>query len=614
MPTRIRAQWLALVAVLLALAQPAAGAGKSVLLLQQDDDAWPAYQAFYGGFQSVLAREFGADVVIYRENLDIRRFPDAAYRDALRRWYLVKYHAVPLDAIVALGPATLNFAVAARRDLWQAVPVVFAGGNEETAAAAAAAGNATGLMLRVESGRTLALARALFPHARHLALVGGRDVRDDYFLGFEKAIAQARQDFSVIDLRGLPMAEVLTRVAELPSDSIVHYTSISVDGAGQRFVPREALAKIAAQSRAPVFGDLDSYLDTGAVGGHMTDIRAFGAAVAMRVVDALGGTAESRVPRAGEGSWSAPVVDWRALQRWGVDEGRLPPGTDVRLRVPSLWEEHRGAIAGTTTAFGLLLTLVLWLLHERRRRIRAEAEAGARMTELARANRISAAGELAAAIAHDLGQPLAAIQSNVESIELLLEADPPRLDEARAALADVRRDDQRAADVIGGLRSLYRKSEARPDLVRVDGLVGDMIRMAAGIATRRRVLIESDLDPRPMTVRADAIQLQQVFVNLMLNALDAIPDEAVQRRVVLSARRVEGGIRLAVADSGPGVPEADRARIFEPFYTTKANGTGVGLAIVRRIVESLGARVDVSRSPAGGAEFSFVLPEAAVTP
>jgi signal transduction histidine kinase len=100
----------------------------------------------------------------------------------------------------------------------------------------------------------------------------------------------------------------------------------------------------------------------------------------------------------------------------------------------------------------------------------------------------------------------------------------------------------------------------------------------------------------------------------MLNALDAIPDEAVQRRVVLSARRVEGGIRLAVSDSGPGVPEADRARIFEPFYTTKANGTGVGLAIVRRIVESLGARVDVSRSPAGGAEFSFVLPEAAVTP
>jgi signal transduction histidine kinase len=405
------------------------------------------------------------------------------------------------------------------------------------------------------------------------------------------------------------MAQVLERVAALPADAVVHFSIFSVDGEGQRFIPRDALARIAAQSRAPVFGDLDSYLGTGAVGGRMTDIRSFGAAVAARVAPILRGSDAGAV-EPGESSWSTPVVDWRALRRWDVDERRLPPGTEVRFRPPSLWEEHRSAVLGVAAAFAVLLLLIGRLLHERRQRLVAEAEARARMTELARANRISAAGELAAAIAHDLGQPLAAIRSNVESIELLLEAHPPRVPEARSALADVLRDDQRAADVIERLRSLFRKSGPQQGEVRIDRLFEDVIGMASGAARKRRVVIESELDAPPIAVRADVIELQQVFINLLLNALEAIPEGAARRKVVMSARRIAGGgIRLGIADSGTGVPEPERGRILEPFYTTKPDGTGVGLAIVRRIVESHGAKLEVSGSGLGGADFSFVLPE-----
>jgi C4-dicarboxylate-specific signal transduction histidine kinase len=212
-------------------------------------------------------------------------------------------------------------------------------------------------------------------------------------------------------------------------------------------------------------------------------------------------------------------------------------------------------------------------------------------------------------VVHDLGQPLAAIQSNVESLELLLEAQPPRLEEARAALADVRRDNQRAADVIGRLRSLFRKSEPQRGRVAIGPLVKDVVRMAEGAASRKRVVLEADIDPAPMLVNADTVQLQQVLINLLLNALDAIPDGSVQRRIALVARRAKGGgIHLAVGDSGPGIAEDRKAVIFEPFYTTKSQGTGVGLAIVRRIVESYGAQVVVGTSALGGAELSFVLP------
>jgi signal transduction histidine kinase len=406
------------------------------------------------------------------------------------------------------------------------------------------------------------------------------------------------------------MTPLLERVATLPPDTIVYYSIFSVDGDGQRFIPRDALAKIAAASNAPIFGDLDSYMGTGAVGGQMTDVRAFGAAIATHTAPILRGGPPVEPPPGVSNSWSAPVVDWRALKRFGVPASRLPAGVDIRYREPTLWEAHRLALLGVAAAFLVLLALVIRLLQERRQRFRAEREASARLTELARANRISAAGEMAAAIVHDLGQPLAAIQSNVESIELLLGADPPRLDEARAALADVRRDDERAAGVIGRMRSLFHKSGPSLAPLRANGLVEELTRMVSGAASRRRAVIETDVDPLPMVVRADAIQLQQVFINLVLNALEAIPEGAARRSVAISARRVDGGgIRFAVGDSGPGIAEADRARVFEPFYTTKETGTGVGLAIVRRIVESFGARIEIGASRLGGAEFSFVLPE-----
>lgn len=604
----------AVVLLALALALPAAGAGKSVLLLQQDDDAWLSYQAFHAGFQGALAREYGADVMIYRENLDLSRFPGAPYRDALRRWYTVKYQAIRVDAIVAVGPAALTFALSARRDIWPGVPTVFAGGDRETLAIAER-GAATGRMLQFETPKTIALARTLFPRARNLAIVGDRDLTQTFFPTFDESLDMLSGDLRVIDLRGLAMATLLERVAALPPDTIVHCTIFSLDGDGQRFVPRDALARIAAASNAPIFGDIDSYMGTGAVGGQMSSTRDFGAAIATHLTPILHGGAPVEPAPGATNSWSTPVVDWRAVRRFGVDPDRLPTGIDIRYREPSAWEEHQIAILGIAAAFLLLLALVVRLLHERRQRVRAEKEASARLTELARANRISAAGELAAAVVHDLGQPLAAIQSNVESMELLLEADPPRLGEARAALADVRRDDQRAADVIDRLRSLFRKSEPQPGRLAIESLVNDVVRMAEGAASRRRVVLVTDLDAAPMTVSADSVQLQQVLINLLLNALDAIPEGASRRRVAIEARRAAGGgIRIAVGDSGPGVAEDERTRIFEPFYTTKSDGTGVGLAIVRRIVESYGSQVFVGTSALGGAEFSFVLPDLEASP
>lgn len=598
-----------LAAVALALlVPPAFGAGKSVLLLQQDDQSWPAYQTFLSGFRATLARDFGSEVVIHVENLDLTRFPEPAYRDALRRWFLTKYQAAPIDVIVALGPAALRFTFTAREGLWQSVPVVFAGGTEETAELARADANASGSVLRVDTGKTLALAGALVPGAKTLVLVGDRDSRSGYHQGVERVFEEARRRFQVIDLRGLAMADLLARIAALPAGSFVHCSVFSRDGNGQRFVPREALVRIAAVSPVPVFGEFDSYFGDGIVGGQVVDTAAFGSHIARRVEAILRGEEKSAFGHDAP-ALSKSVVDWRQLKRWGIDESLVPAGVEVRFRAPSAWEEHRGLVLGALAAILLQMLLIGGLLRERRQRRLAEAEARARLTELARANRIAAAGEMGASIAHDLGQPLAAIQSNVESIELLLEAGPPGIAEARAALADVRRDNQRAADVIARLRALFRKSESRPERVDLAPLVRDVAHLAAGLANRKKIALETAVSPDLPAVWADAVQLQQVFVNLVNNAFDAIPDGAPRRQVVISARpHASGGVRLSVSDSGSGIAPGERARVLEPFYTTKSAGTGVGLAIVRRIVEAHGGTLTIGDSPLGGAEVAFTLP------
>ena len=240
----------------------------------------------------------------------------------------------------------------------------------------------------------------------------------------------------------------------------------------------------------------------------------------------------------------------------------------------------------------------------------AEAEARRYHEEVGHLSRVAAVGELAASIAHELNQPLSGIISNAGAGQRFIDRGNVDLQEIRDLLGDIVADGRRAGDVIRGIQSMVKKGVAGRERVNLNDLVMEVVRMVKADAMLRSCALETLLGPDLPAVEADAIQLQQVLLNLVINAFDAMRDTPVLRRkvVIATERNGDGAIRTSVRDYGVGISEDARDRLFDHFFTTKAQGLGMGLAIVRSIVESHAGTIAAENADGGGARFHFTLP------
>jgi len=248
---------------------------------------------------------------------------------------------------------------------------------------------------------------------------------------------------------------------------------------------------------------------------------------------------------------------------------------------------------------------------------RAELEAQRSRQELAHFTRVSTMGALAASLAHELNQPLTGILANAQAARRFLAVTPPDLDEIRGILADIVEDDKRAGEVIERLRELLRKGDAQTVVLDANALVRDVVRLVSSDALIRGTRLEVALRAMPSTVRGDRIQLQQVILNLVVNAMEAMADTSGELRVVVIETALiesvvaEGRmVSVSVQDAGTGLDRDLQELMFEPFYTTKKTGMGMGLSISRSIVEAHGGRIWGKNNAGPGATFSFTLPYA----
>jgi len=228
--------------------------------------------------------------------------------------------------------------------------------------------------------------------------------------------------------------------------------------------------------------------------------------------------------------------------------------------------------------------------------------------ELAHINRVNMMGELAAALAHEIKQPIAASITSSNALLRWLAHDPPDLERARATAARIEQDANRAADVINSLQSFYRTgTPAERHIVDVKETIGEMTGLLRGEADRHSIKIHTELGADTPNILANRVQLQQVFMNLMLNAIEAMKDTGGEL-TIRSRANPEGRLIVSISDTGIGLPAQSTEQIFDPFHTTKPQGTGMGLTITRSIVESYGGRVWATANERAGATFHFVLP------
>lgn len=245
-------------------------------------------------------------------------------------------------------------------------------------------------------------------------------------------------------------------------------------------------------------------------------------------------------------------------------------------------------------------------------RKQAELDHQLQSIELARVGRLALMGELAASLAHEVNNPLGAMVTNASAGQRLLARGQLPADELRELLADIVADGHRAREVIQGIRNMVRKSEASHSLVEMSDLIRDLLRIVRADAIARNVSLIAEVDANAGVVLADRVQLLQVLLNLVMNAFEALTViRADARRVVVRAEPVEDGrICVSVRDTGPGFPDGLVDQLFEAFFTTKAEGTGMGLAIARSIIEAHCGTLSGANWPKGGALFTICLPEA----
>jgi C4-dicarboxylate-specific signal transduction histidine kinase len=231
--------------------------------------------------------------------------------------------------------------------------------------------------------------------------------------------------------------------------------------------------------------------------------------------------------------------------------------------------------------------------------------------QLAHAGRVSMMGQLASALAHELNQPLGAILRNAEAAELFMQDAEPNLDEVRAIIADIRKDDQRAGDVIDRLRALLKRRDIETRALSVSALLEEVRALTRADAAARGVKLAIQCAPDLPEIRGDRVHLQQVLINLIINGMDALGESRrADARVIVSARRARPGfVEVAVMDNGHGIPTDRLANVFDPFFTTKPHGMGMGLPISRTIIQTHGGNITAENVEGGGAAFRFTLPE-----
>ena len=250
------------------------------------------------------------------------------------------------------------------------------------------------------------------------------------------------------------------------------------------------------------------------------------------------------------------------------------------------------------------------LLNQMAEQRRTEGALQVTRTELARVVRITTIGELAASIAHEVNQPLAAVVANADACVAWLTRDHPDLVEARAAAERTTQGATRASEVIGRIRSLINKTARERAWVQINQIIGEVVALADRQASKNEVSVVTDLAPDLPPVLGDKIQLQQVILNLMLNGIEAMSgvDDRSRKLLIRSQMQDADEVRVSVEDSGVGVKAEIMGRLFEPFFTTRSQGIGMGLPISRSIIEAHGGRLWAESIVNRGSVFQFTLP------
>ena len=578
---------LALAGLLFAFGAQAAGP-KRVLILHSFGRDFAPYEAIASTFRTDLARRSAEPITFIETNLDFRRANSDKEDRAFLDYLGARFDDAPPDAVVTIGPPAARFYIRYRNELFPRAPMIMAALDERFVRQTQLAPNDSVVAGKVDLPLLVDNILQLLPATQTIAVVVGASELERFWLGeLKREFAPFASRVKFEWLNELSLAQMQDRVAKLPPNSAVLYALLIVDAAGVPHERQDALARLHAASNAPLFGLYESELGRGVVGGPYSSQRIRGEHIATATLRALGAPTKAQ-PQVDVVGFETPVYDWRELDRWGIDRDRLPRGSEIRFKPPSLWEQHRVAVLASTTAIVLQGALIAALLLQANRRLRAEREAEHLAGRLVTAHE-DERRRLARELHDDVTQRLAGLAIEAAELEGRAKSTPNG-----AAAHSIREGLVELGEDVHGLS--YR---LHPSVIEDLGLVEALRIECDRVASQGPLRVNFDCGAVPKRLTADAALC---LFRVAQEALRNVERHAGAESVKVSVMGKDGGVALVVHDDGAGF-DASRKR----------KRPSLGLASMRERVRLLGGRLDINSAAGNGTSlFAWVpLPEPA---
>jgi len=586
----------------------------------------PALKAWRSGIDRGLkAGAFDSNVQLM--SLDLARFDDPNYVENLASVTAEKIRVVRPDVVIPIYDFALQFSIDNLVYSYPDIPFVFTSATRLAASKIPAGSNVTGVVSEAAIQQTLDIALTNHPDTKNVFIVAGKHETD---LRHEKAAQKMYPSYkdrlTFTWSEGAPVKELEEILPNLPDQTVVLFLMMFKDNLGQSYIPQEALERISSAANAPVYALYATFIGSGVVGGQMVRLEKDGYEAGRMAARIMNGEMAADIPILVDREGSA-VFDARMLARWHVDFENLPPYSELRFIEESVWVRYQAELSTMIVAIVLMAFLIVALVLNRSRLSHAQSMLLGEMEErravenrlaqhrqkLQDHNRYLTAVEMTAGIAHQVNQPLNAIQNYLQAAQRRLEADSPQPEKIRNLIDKSEAQAARAGEIIVHIRKLFEADQTEHHSVSLNELIRQISRLIEAEMKSTPVRIDLDLASDLPAIRANSIQIEQLVLNLINNARQVIldyRDNGQGKITVKTGQTVNGEIQIEVADNGPGIPEDILDSIFELFFTTSAGGTGLGLAISRSIVEAHEGRIEAVNRSSGGAVFRVILPAA----
>ena len=610
----VRTFGLALLAVLISIAwampsrsAPASAESKQVLVLHSFGREFKPWSEYAKAIRLELERQSPWPLDIQEHAVVTARSADDNPEAAFVTYLDALFSKRRPDLIVSIGAPAAAFVQRHRGQLFPDAPMILTVVDQRRVQYAALGPNDAVVAVDIDYYAAVRNILQVLPDTNHIAMVVGTSPIEQFWrreIERQSRPLEDRISFTWFDT--LSFEDILKHAAELPPNSAIFWELMIVDAAGVVHEEGKALSRLHAVANAPIFTYTDAFFGREIVGGPHVPVLELGQQLAVVAVRILRGESAGsiKVPPVGMGT---PKFDWRELRRWGIPESRLPPGSEIYFRMPTVWEQYRLHILALLAAILLQGLAIAWLLYEHRQRQLAEVSARRTMAELHSVNRLAAAGELSASIAHEVKQPLTTVAANAYAALNWLKAAQPNIPEARKSLDQIVAAAHRANDVVSEVRAMLANEEQLTDNVDVRQLILSVLAASRVSLRSHQVDLDMQLEDGVPPIRGSRVQLQQLILNLVTNAVEAMTSAQHRMLRVGLARIPAGGLKITIEDSGSGIDPAERDQMFKPLFTTKARGMGMGLVICRSIAEAHGGRISARPAPKGGAVFEVEL-------